>query len=40
MKITKNYVDRKILGKDVRPMLSAIAEVQEIHEKEVLEKIS
>ncbi|WP_026493419.1 alanine/glycine:cation symporter family protein [Butyrivibrio sp. XPD2002] len=40
MKITKNYVDRKILGKDVRPMLSAIAEVQEIHEKEVIEKIS
>ena len=40
MKITKNYVDRKILGKDVKPMLSALAEIQELHEKEVLEKIS
>ena len=35
MKITKNYVDRKILGKDVKPMLSAIDEIQELHEKEV-----
>jgi len=35
MKITKNYVDRKIKGKDVAPILSAIPEVQ----KEMEEKI-
>ncbi len=35
MEITKNYVDRKIKGKDVRPMLSAIDSVQEVHEKEI-----
>ncbi len=33
VKITKNYVDRKIKGKDVKPMLSAFPEV----EKEVME---
>ena len=35
MKITKNYVDRKLRGRDVKPMLSAIEEIQEIHEKEI-----
>ena len=29
MKITKNYVDRKVHNKDVKPMLSAIDEIQE-----------
>ncbi len=29
VKITKNYIDRKLKGKDVRPMLSAYPEVQE-----------
>jgi AGCS family alanine or glycine:cation symporter len=35
MKITRNYVDRKIKGKDVKPMLSAVDEIQELHEKEI-----
>ncbi len=35
MKITKNYVDRKLRGKDVKPMLSAIDSIQELHEKEI-----
>ena len=35
MKITRNYVDRKLLGKDIKPMLSAIEEIQELHEKEL-----
>ena len=38
MKITRNYVDRKILGKDIKPMLSSIDEIQELHEREVTEK--
>ncbi len=29
MKITKNYIDRKIKGKDIEPMLSAYPEIQE-----------
>ena len=33
IKLTKNYVDRKIKKKDVKPMLSAIPEVQEEMEK-------
>ena len=36
MKITRNYVDRKILGKNIKPMLSSIDEIQELHEKEVV----
>ncbi|WP_044915579.1 alanine/glycine:cation symporter family protein [Butyrivibrio sp. WCE2006] len=40
MKITHNYVERKLLGKDIKPMLSAHDEIQEIHEREVQEKIS
>ena len=35
MKITQNYVDRKLKGKDIKPMLSAVDEIQELHEKEV-----
>ena len=35
MKITKNYVDRKIHGKDIKPMLSAVEEIQELHEQEI-----
>ncbi|WP_024866058.1 alanine/glycine:cation symporter family protein [Butyrivibrio sp. FCS014] len=35
MKITRNYVDRKILGKKVKPMLSAVDEIQELHEQEI-----
>ena len=38
MQITRNYVDRKILGKDVKPMLSSIEEIQELHEIELQEK--
>ena len=36
MKITRNYVDRKIKGKDIKPMLSAVDEIQELHEKEIV----
>ena len=32
MKITRNYVDRRIRGKDVKPMLSAFPEIQEEQE--------
>ena len=35
MKITRNYVDRKLRGKDVKPMLSALDDIQELHEKEI-----
>ena len=35
MKITQNYVDRKIKGKKIAPMLSAVDEIQELHEKEI-----
>ena len=33
--ITKNYVDRKVKHKDVKPMLSAFDDIQELHEKEI-----
>lgn len=33
MKITKNYVDRKLLGKDVRPIYSAFPEYQKVEEE-------
>ena len=32
MKITRNYVDRRIRGKDVKPMLSAFPDIQEEQE--------
>ncbi len=35
MKITQNYVDRKLKGKDVKPMLSIIPEIQEEMEKDL-----
>ncbi|MBR6316447.1 MAG: alanine:cation symporter family protein [Lachnospiraceae bacterium] len=35
MKITDNYVRRKLKGEDIKPMLSAIDEIQEQHEKEI-----
>ena len=35
VKITKNYADRKLAGKDIKPMLSAIDSIQEVHEKEI-----
>ncbi|MBO4374390.1 MAG: alanine:cation symporter family protein [Lachnospiraceae bacterium] len=35
VKITGNYVDRKLKGKDIKPMLSAIDSIQEIHENEI-----
>ncbi len=35
VKITKNYVDRKIRGKDEKPTLSAIDEIQKKHEEEL-----
>ncbi len=35
MKITQNYVDRKIRGKHIKPMLSAVDEIQELHEQEI-----
>ncbi len=31
MKITRNYVDRKLKGKDVKPMLSVFPEIEEEH---------
>ncbi len=33
--ITKNYVDRKLLKKNVKPMLSALDDIQELHEREI-----
>ena len=36
-KLTRNYVDRKIKGKDEKPMLSYFPEIQEEQEKKVLE---
>ena len=35
MKITRNYVDRKLKNKDVKPMLSVIPEIQEEMEKDL-----
>ena len=37
MKITKNYVDRRIRGLDVEPMLSAFPEIQAEQAREVAE---
>ena len=39
MKITHNYVQRIILHKDVKPMLSALENIQELHERELKEKV-
>ncbi len=35
VKITRNYVDRVLKGKDVKPMLSVFPEINEEHEKEI-----
>ncbi len=35
VQITKNYVDRKLLKKNVKPMLSALDDIQELHEREI-----
>ncbi len=35
MKITRNYVARKIHGEDIKPMLSAVDEIQALHEQEI-----
>ena len=37
MKCTRNYVDRKLHGKKIKPMLSMFPEIQAEHEKEVLQ---
>ena len=36
MKCTKNYVDRKLHGKQKRPMLSMYPDIQEIEEQQIL----
>lgn len=36
-KITKNYIDRKLKGKSVEPMLSAIPEIQAENAKKIAE---
>lgn len=35
MKITKNYVDRILKGKEVKPMLSVFPDINDEHEKEI-----
>ena len=35
MKITRNYVDRRLKGKDIKPMLSVFEDVQEEQEKKL-----
>jgi len=35
VKITRNYIDRRFKGKDIKPMLSAFEDVQEEQEKEL-----
>ena len=35
MKITKNYVDRRLNGKDIKPMISVFPEIQEEEEKKL-----
>jgi AGCS family alanine or glycine:cation symporter len=39
MKITRNYVQRNILHQNIKPMLSAIDDIQELHERELREKL-
>ena len=35
MKITKNYVERVLKGKSVKPMLSVFPDINDEHEKEI-----
>jgi len=37
MKLTKNYVDRRLKGKDVKPMLSHFPEIEAEHERIIKE---
>ena len=37
MKITSNYVKRHVKGENIKPMLSAIPEIQEMQEKDLRE---
>ncbi len=37
MKITKNYMDRRLKGKDIKPMISVFPEIQEEQEKALAE---
>lgn len=39
MRCTKNYVDRILHGKDEKPMLSMIPEIQEMQEKALKEEM-
>ena len=40
MKITHNYIQRNLQHKDVKPMLSALDDIQELHEHELKQKKS
>ena len=40
MKITNNYIQRNLQHKDVKPMLSALDDIQELHEHELKQKKS
>ena len=37
MKLTKNYVDRRIRGKDIPPMLSHFPEIEAEHARKIRE---
>ncbi len=39
MKITRNYVDRRLKGKDIKPMLSVFPDVQEAEEERLKESL-
>ena len=39
MKITRNYVDRRLKGKDIKPMLSVFPDVQEAEEERLKETL-
>ena len=39
IKITKNYVDRRLKGKDIKPMISVFPEIQEEQEKALAELV-
>ena len=40
MKCTKNYVDRKLHHKDIKPMLSMFPDIQEMQEKAIREAVT
>ena len=37
IKLTQNYVDRRIKGKDIPPMLSHFPDIQDEHERKIRE---